>query len=221
MSLSYVISLVTASVLIGSVIPLLAWKGRPKGFSRLNWVGVALGAVIFAIMLSVAVAAVPSDSWSRDTTSQVMPNGNLPPGQDTYVALPDGTYVRIPADATQDQLAGLKAKLRSDFPQAAAPFQYVKLPDGSYGKFRADATDAAIRAAIEKDFPGAYKTLAEHERAERRAARWPKVLHFIAGSRAVPHSIRPPACPEEWSQTDRSPSVVNAARAIRVRGTHP
>jgi len=38
--------------------------------------------------------------------------------------------------------------------QASTPgFQYIKLPDGSYGKFRADADDAAIVAAIERDFP--------------------------------------------------------------------
>jgi len=44
-------------------------------------------------------------------------------------------------------------------------FQYIKLPDGSYGKFREDADDAAIIAAIEKDFPQAkpwmiYQSLA-------------------------------------------------------------
>lgn len=44
-------------------------------------------------------------------------------------------------------------------------FQYIKLPDGSYGKFRKDADDAAIVAAIEKDFPQAkpwmiYQSLA-------------------------------------------------------------
>lgn len=35
--------------------------------------------------------------------------------------------------------------------------QYIKLPDGSYGKFAAGANDATIRAAVEKDFPDAFK----------------------------------------------------------------
>ena len=42
----------------------------------------------------------------------------------------------------------------------AEDFQYVKLPDGSYGKFRADAKDDVIRAAIQKDFPDAFKAQA-------------------------------------------------------------
>jgi len=37
-------------------------------------------------------------------------------------------------------------------------FQYVKMPDGSYGKFAANASDDVIRAAVQKDFPDAYKT---------------------------------------------------------------
>lgn len=35
------------------------------------------------------------------------------PGQDTYVKLPTGSYVRVPADATPDQLAMLRARLRA------------------------------------------------------------------------------------------------------------
>lgn len=36
-------------------------------------------------------------------------------------------------------------------------FQYVKLPDGSYGKFDAGVGDDAIRSAIVRDFPDAFR----------------------------------------------------------------
>jgi len=42
-------------------------------------------------------------------------------------------------------------------------FQYIKLPDGSYGKFAADASDDVIKAAISKDFPGAFKAPAPQD----------------------------------------------------------
>ena len=35
------------------------------------------------------------------------------PAQDTYVALPNGSYVRVPADATPDQLSALRSRLGS------------------------------------------------------------------------------------------------------------
>jgi hypothetical protein len=60
MSLSYVISLVLVSLLIIPAIPFFAWKGRPKGFSRLNWMGLVVGAAIFAIVLLAAAPVVGS-----------------------------------------------------------------------------------------------------------------------------------------------------------------
>ena len=38
------------------------------------------------------------------------------PGQDQYVALPDGTYVHVPGNATPEQLAQLKSKLSAQAP---------------------------------------------------------------------------------------------------------
>lgn len=42
------------------------------------------------------------------------------PGQDRYVALPDGKYVQIPGDATPEQLSALKTKLGVKYPNPAA-----------------------------------------------------------------------------------------------------
>lgn len=60
--------------------------------------------------------------------------------------------------------------LRASTPEVESTkqsFQYIKLPDGSYGKFRADADDAAIVAAIEKDFPQAKPWLIYQSLAKR------------------------------------------------------
>jgi hypothetical protein len=76
MSPSNVIGLMIAILLIGSLIPLLAWRDSLKGFSRRNWVGVAVGALAFAIVLAVA-GAVIGDKL-RETADWMQPEYKNP-----------------------------------------------------------------------------------------------------------------------------------------------
>jgi hypothetical protein len=50
---------------------------------------------------------------------------------DTYVQLPDGKYLHIPADAKPEQLSAMKVKLRNMFP---TKFEQERTPKGSAGE---------------------------------------------------------------------------------------
>lgn len=75
----------------------------------------------------------------------------------------------------------------------ANELQYVKLPDGSYGKFKIDADDAAIVAAIEKDFPQTKPWLI-----------YQSLAHRVGGPDFIPdkgtHDDRTPTAPAPYTE---------------------
>jgi hypothetical protein len=61
MNFSEILSLLIISVVVTVAIPILAFNGWPKGFTRLNWVGISVGmALSAAIFLFIAQSNVPS-----------------------------------------------------------------------------------------------------------------------------------------------------------------
>jgi hypothetical protein len=61
MNLSEILSLLIISAVVAVAVPIFAFHGRPKGFTRLNWVGISVGmALSAAIFLFIAQSNVPS-----------------------------------------------------------------------------------------------------------------------------------------------------------------
>jgi hypothetical protein len=61
MNFTEVLSLLIISAVVTVTVPILAFNGRPKGFTRLNWVGISVGmALSAAIFLFIAQNNVPS-----------------------------------------------------------------------------------------------------------------------------------------------------------------
>jgi hypothetical protein len=171
MGLSYVISLLAAAVVILLAIPFLAWKGRPRGFTRLNWLGVAVGAVVFALVLLVAAETINSEL--RNAARQTVPTyerlgvsyntpGDTVPVEDTY-----GKIWDVPKEGLAQDLA------RGDkVVDITSPYR-AKQWDQTWVRISADEWPKLVSENNTQ--------VADDERAERRAELWPPITRFVAG----------------------------------------
>jgi len=55
------IVLLAVSLTLVVLIPYIAWNGRPRGFRRINWIGVTVGAFILGAVL-VVLGLIARDS---------------------------------------------------------------------------------------------------------------------------------------------------------------
>jgi hypothetical protein len=61
MNFSEILSLLIIAAVVTLAVPILAFNGWPKGFTRLNWVGISVGmALAAAIFLFIGQIIVPS-----------------------------------------------------------------------------------------------------------------------------------------------------------------
>jgi hypothetical protein len=75
-------------VLSPILLPFLAWKGRPRGFTRLNWAGVAIGAsIFFAIFLVEAIV-----NFAPEVKSQIQSFTVEEEALGTKTQQPDGSF---------------------------------------------------------------------------------------------------------------------------------
>lgn len=74
---------------------------------------------------------------------------------DQYVALPDGRYVHVPADATPEQLSQLKDKLRATYSVPSESYAAAHPPIAPVPKMRMQPSYAA--RALENIRPGDAK----------------------------------------------------------------
>lgn len=97
--------------------------------------------------------------------------------QDTYVELPNGSYVEIPPNATKEQLSLLKSRIRSSFPQksAVSPAKVStatsKPSDNYWESILRDAVSGLVPGKLASDFlSSASKTLKQRGEADQRRA---------------------------------------------------
>lgn len=71
----------------------------------------------------------------------------MPPGQDQYVSLPNGSYVHVPGDATPQQLDQLRTKLSSQYGGSKAE-SGQPISQFGFGTLRAAATPSLYEQAV-------------------------------------------------------------------------
>lgn len=53
------------ALFVSYLIPLMAWRGRPHGFRRLQWIGVAVGSGVIAAIVLAMMGIVAN--WHYET----------------------------------------------------------------------------------------------------------------------------------------------------------
>jgi hypothetical protein len=56
------------AIVLACLIPFMAWRGRPHGFRRLQWIGVAIGSGIIGAIVIVLMGIVAS--WHYETPGE-------------------------------------------------------------------------------------------------------------------------------------------------------
>jgi uncharacterized membrane protein len=119
MSVSNLVGLLIVFPAVVVAISLLAWNGRPRAFSRLNWMGLGVGTVIFAFVLAAA-ASVMSDEL-QEVAKQTDPfpgytyTASNPKTGETF-GWRDGKWepLKVPADINRRVADHARAKYRAE-----------------------------------------------------------------------------------------------------------
>jgi hypothetical protein len=176
-SAPYILSLLAASLFVAVAIPVLSWRGRPRGFSRVNWFGTALGGFFFAIVFAVS-ANVVGDAL-RETANKMEPPYQemlkAQPSDTNKVAMQalDGSLLFVP----RESVAETTIERGAIVVQGTGPY-LGKKRNGVWVNISRWVNSA-------EEWPGLLAgrdlRVAEYERAERRADFWPSVLGILSG----------------------------------------
>ena len=106
MTLTYLLLLIVPALFIIVFIPLSAWRGRPTQFTRLNWLGMAVGSIVFTIILIVAalqVSQLLSEAAYKVTVDYQEIGIDESNGQ--MWGKKDGDWVKIPKEDAERSVA--------------------------------------------------------------------------------------------------------------------